>query len=702
VTTIATTFVAARFRSPAHRAWAVACLLVVAAVGHAADEPTGAEEAAFRAAVDRVAAAVVRVEPAGISEASLTSAEVSPAAGPSTGLVLDADGWAVTTAFAVPADATAAVVVLADGRRLAARVQGRDLGRGLVLLKSDPVPGSPSLEAAPRDELAAGQWAIAVGRGWSHAAAGVSVGIVSAVSRAWGRAVQTDAAVSPANYGGPLVDIRGRVIGLLAPLPADTAGMKTGTELYDAGIGFAIPFDDVLRAVPRLKETATLSPGILGISYRSRDQINGEPVIGTVRQGSPAARAGLRPGDRIVRIADRDVTRIADVRHQVAPRYAGDTLDLVVSRSGDDKQPQRIDVRATLADSLPPWRQAVVGIVPEPLPPDAPAGPVAVAWILPDGPAAAAGLQEGDRLESIAAASDSGGERTVVDSPAALAGFLAGVEPGGRVELEYSRAGARQTASLVTSPPPTAVPPTAPEVRPAKGGPVGGDPLARPAAAVDVVRLEGPEIVKPPLAVLPKAAGKEPIGVLIHFGQPRAEAAEAEAEAWKAAAARYGVAVILPGSADAARWSLDDLPAIRRALASLNMKRKIDPARIAVSGRGSGGSFAWLVGERLGAVVRGVAVLDAVLPRQAAVDPVEPGRSRWVLLGDAPQDADGREPQGQEPKGQERAGPDRAGRLEADRRRLEAAGFPVGSIDVGGDPLPTEELCRWVSVLSLL
>lgn len=666
----------------------------------AGEEPTAAEEAAFRAAVNRVAAAVVRIEPAGGSAEAVAAAEVNPAAGPSTGLVVDPDGWIVTTSFAVPNDMQAAIVVLADGRRLAGRVQGRDLGRGIVLLESDPIPEAVAIEAAPRAELAPGQWAIAVGRGWSHAAPGVSVGILSALSRSWGRAVQTDAAVSPANYGGPLVDIRGRVIGVLAPLPADTAGMKTGTELYDAGIGFAVPFADVLQALPRLKEGATLAAGILGISYRSVDQINGEPVIAAVRQGSPAAAAGLRPGDRIVKITGREVTRIADVRHAIAPRYAGDAIDLVVARATADKQPGEIAVRATLVDTLPPWRQAVIGILPEPRPRDAAAEAVTVAWAMPDGPAAQAGLVAGDRIEAIEAGADAGGAvgpRVSIDSAAALAGFLAGIEPGTRVTVTYARGETRQTATLVTSRPPTAVPADVPPLSPPAPGPVGGDPLAKGPPAAEIVRLEGADVARPALAVLPKAAGDKerdqpPLGVLVFFGPPRDDVPEAEAAVWQAAASRHGVAVILPGSADPARWSLDDMPAIRRSLAALNTRRPIDPARIAVAGRAAGGSFAWLAGERLGGVVRGVAILDAALPRQATLDPVEPGRSRWVLLGQ-PRVGD---------SGRDGTGAEQAGRLEADRRRLEAGGFPVGTLTLQGDAVPVDELCRWVGVLSLL
>ncbi len=214
-----------------------------------AAEPIGlAEERAFRAAAARVAAAVVRIESSGVSAAAVDGpAEAAPTSGPSTGLVVDSRGWIITTAFAVPEDVEQAIVVLPDPAtgavsRMAGRVVGRDVSRGVVLVKVEPPAALAAVgSGVPRESLSVGQWTIAVARGWDVATPNVAVGVLSAVNRAWGRAVQTDAAVSPANYGGALIDIRGDVIGMLAPLPADTAGMMLGTELYDSGIGFAVP-----------------------------------------------------------------------------------------------------------------------------------------------------------------------------------------------------------------------------------------------------------------------------------------------------------------------------------------------------------------------------------------------------------------------------------------------------------------------------
>jgi serine protease Do len=639
-------------------------------------EPTLAEEAAFRRAVDRVAAAVMRIEP--VASAQAAAGEVAAAVGPSTGVVVASGpdaAWLVTTDFAVPPDVREAVVVRPDGGRLAARVAGRDESRRLVLLRTEPLPGLPELEAVPRRELAAGQWTVAVGRGWGHAAPGVTVGILSAVDRAWGRAVQTDASVSPANYGGPLLDIQGRVIGILAPLPADTAGMSQGTELYDAGIGFAVPFIDLVAVLPRLQAGERLAAGLLGITWRSRDMVNGPPVVASCRQGSPAAAAGLRPGDRIVRIGGREIGRIGDARHEIMPRRAGDAIDLVVERGAADA-PARVEMRVTLVGELPPWRAAVLGLLPAPRGRKEAQG-VAAEWLLPGGPAAQAGMIAGDVIRSVGwAGAEPAAGKVAIDSVATLAGALAGVTPGEPVSIDVVRGGAERRLQIITAAAPTEVPPALEGWRPS-----GIDPLKGPPAAT-IVRLESPAEPRPPLAVIPGVGRREPVGVLVYLGPPHGPVAEAEAEAWKAMAAACDVAVILPGSGDPRRWSPDDLPAIRRSLVALDAKRPLDATRIAVAGRAAGGGFAWFVAERLGAAVKGVAIIDAILPRGADLEPAEPGRSNWILLGPGAGEA--------------------ARTLAADRRRLEAAGYPVGTIAAEGDALPIDLLGRWVTLLGLL
>jgi serine protease Do len=656
--------------------WIAVAILIFGTALARGGEPTLAEEAAFRAAVARVADAVVRIEPVVASEAAVgKGAEAVAGSGPSTGFVIDAAGWVLTTAFAVPKDVTDVVVVRPDGGRQAARAVGRDVPRGLVLLTTDALPDAPPLEIVPRADLAPGQWTIAVGRGWTSAEPAVAVGVLSAVNRAWGRAVQTDASVSPANYGGPLIDIRGRVIGILAPLPADTAGMNLGTELYDAGIGFAVPLADVAPLRSRLEQGETLAGGVLGISYRSDDLINGEPVIASCRQGSPAARAGLRPGDRIVAIDRQPVTRIADVRQQIVPRHAGDTIRIDVARG--DSAPEAHSFEATLVATLPPWRQAMLGIVAAPTAADTAdtkAAGVTVEWVLPEGPAGRAGVQVGDVVEAFmpddaAAVTD---DEARLSGATDLAGRLAGLEPGTHVTLSLRRGDDRPRLKIET----TAFDPRLPADLPPLATDTTGD-------AAQVVRLTAAEVAEPAIAVVPAGDADATLGVLVYCGAPRGPVAEAEATTWKTAVARHGVAVIIAGSADPQRWSRDDADGIKRALAALHTRRPIDPRRVAVAGSGAGGSFAWLVAERLPAVVRGVAMQGAALPRTAAIPTAEPGRSLWVLLGEAEGDV-GR-------------------RLADDGRRLEQAGHAVGTLPAAANnALPTDDLCRWVRLLGML
>jgi serine protease Do len=646
-------------------------LITLVARGASAGEPTLAEERGFQDAAARVAPAVVRIEPLATSTVA-TTGELQPGAGPATGLVVAPDR-VLTTAFAIPADVEETLVVLADGSRRVGRVRGRDQSRGLVLLTVADLPPTPPLEPAIRNDLAPGQWAIAVGRGWSTAEPSVAVGIVSAVNRAWGKAVQTDAAVSPMNYGGPLVTIDGRVIGLLAPLPADTAGLKEGTELYDAGIGFAVPMDDVLAILPRLERGETLAPGILGIGYRSRDEINGEPVVASVRPGSPAAEAGLEPGDRFVSIDGRPITRIADARHAIVPRYAGDELAIQVSRGRDGEPAEIVSLTATLVERLPAWRRGVIGAVPTAGGTNEEEG-IELGWIQPGGPADRAGLRAGDILMTIAIG---GGPATPANSPDAVAGMLAGTMPGGRVQIRARRAGHDTDVNLETARPPADLPASGLEAPNA-----GVDPLAGPLAAAPIVRLEAAEVAEPTLAVVP--AGARPVGVLIWFDPPHGPPVEAEAKAWQAAAARYGVAVVLPGSTDRTTWSRDDIPMVVRSLAALHARRPIDPDRIAVAGREAGAAFAWLVGERLGDAASGVALVGGGLPRLATVADATPGHDWWILLGPGTDEANGR-------------------RIATDLRRLDAAGYSAGLLppDALEDP-PAELLCRWVSLLGIL
>ena len=149
----------------------------------------------------------------------------------------------------------------------------------------------------------------------------VSVGIISALDRIWGKAVQTDAKVSPTNYGGPLIDLEGRVQGVLVPASPQAEGETAGFEWYDSGIGFAIPLEDINAVLPRMikgteKKPVVLRRGYLGITMRSGDMYEAPPIIGTVAPGSAGDKAGIKPGDLVKSIDGKPVSNYAQVLHR--------------------------------------------------------------------------------------------------------------------------------------------------------------------------------------------------------------------------------------------------------------------------------------------------------------------------------------------------------------------------------------------------
>ena len=295
----------------------------------AADDRETLEQQAFAAAVDRVAPAVVRIETVGGLE---RIGKVVFGTGPTTGLIVDKEGYIVSSQFNFSNKPASILVRMTDGTRKPAKLVATDHNRMIVLLKIETDEPLPVATIAALDEIRVGQWAIGVGRTYDVARPNMSVGIISALDRIWGKAMQTDAAISPNNYGGPLVDIHGRVMGVLVPLSPQSANALAGMEWYDSGIGFAVPAEQIQAVLPRLRKGEDLRPGVIGIAPASKDLNTGEPIIGAVQPKSPAAKAGLKKGDRIVEIDGREIRRTADLKREISSRYAGDKIKLVVLR----------------------------------------------------------------------------------------------------------------------------------------------------------------------------------------------------------------------------------------------------------------------------------------------------------------------------------------------------------------------------------
>jgi serine protease Do len=395
---------------------AAAFLLSNAGLMAASDELTDA----VRTAVSQAEASVVRIRMVGArhSESSVGVSLVT------TGVVISADGHIITSAFALQGNPQAILVETQDGSTTEAAVVATDHLRKLVLLKAgqgnwrDPV-------IAPQGEVRIGQWVIAMGRMYASEASSLSVGIVSALNRIHGLVLQTDAKISPVNYGGPLVDLKGRIAGILVPMsPRGREDASAGVEWYDSGIGFAIPIEEVIETAHQMKTEGDRYPGRFGISLTATSPLAGRVSVRSVHPGGPADVAGIKPGDEFVTVNGVSISRPGILESIIGRSYAGSRMTADVRRDGE-----LLKMEVELAWELSPLSYGFVGLLPIAGADREDESNDVTVVVLPDSPAAAAGLSGTIQCRSLA------GQRT--DSIASLVTTAGTLQPGASPELEY-------------------------------------------------------------------------------------------------------------------------------------------------------------------------------------------------------------------------------------------------------------------------
>ena len=255
------------------------------------------------------------------------------AQGKTSGVVLTADGWILISRFALNLDPTTVLVTVPGKGTFTAQRAGEDTSRGIALVKID-AEGLPVPEFVKPGAVKVGQWAFALGRTFAQEEPTVHLGIVSAKDRLFGRALQVDAYTSPANYGGAVVDIHGRVLGVAVPL--SPSGRNAGVEWYDSGIGFAATIADIAPLLERMKEGQILQRGWLGVQLSTSYLGPGAKITSTPKEGAAAA-AGLRKGDVIMKVDGVDVLNGPHFQMLVSSRLGGDTCTFVVKHRRKDE-----------------------------------------------------------------------------------------------------------------------------------------------------------------------------------------------------------------------------------------------------------------------------------------------------------------------------------------------------------------------------
>lgn len=244
--------------------------------------------------------------------------------GSTTGVIVSPDGYVVTSSFNFIQKPPIITLTTRDGKKHVAKPVANDNTRRLTLLKIEGVEGLPVPEFLKPEEIQVGQWAVSVGIGFGDDNPAVSAGIVSATNRGNGRAIQTDANISPANYGGPLLDIRGRVIGICVPLNPKSTSLASGVEWYDSGIGFAIPLSDS-SIVENLKKGKDINPGFIGLQVKPA-KLDGSGVkVESAVEGSPAEKAGLKKDDILTRLGEYPVQDATQFKTLIGRYDAGQT-----------------------------------------------------------------------------------------------------------------------------------------------------------------------------------------------------------------------------------------------------------------------------------------------------------------------------------------------------------------------------------------
>ena len=254
-----------------------------------------------------------------------------------SGFIISGDGYILTNAHVVDG-ADEVTVRLTDKREFKAKTIGADKRTDVALLKIE-ASGLPVVKLGEPAQLKAGEWVVAIGSpfGFDNS---VTAGIVSAKGRSLPQEnyvpfIQTDVAINPGNSGGPLFNMRGEVIGINSQIYSRSGGYM--------GVSFAIPIDVAMEIQNQLRASGKVSRGRLGVviqevSKELADSLAlGKPmgaVVNAVEKGGPADKAGLEPGDVILRFDGKPINASADLPRMVAATKPGTRSTVQVWRKG--------------------------------------------------------------------------------------------------------------------------------------------------------------------------------------------------------------------------------------------------------------------------------------------------------------------------------------------------------------------------------
>lgn len=334
--------------------------------------------------------------------------------GVGSGFIISDDGYILTNNHVV-ARSNGIFVTMTSGKEYKAKIIGTDPRTDVALIKID-AKGLTPLPIGDSTKLKKGQWVLAIGSPFGLDST-VTSGIVSAINRDTGDYlpfIQTDVAVNPGNSGGPLINLAGQVVGVNSQIISQSGGFM--------GISLAIPIDEVMRVVEQLKAHGKVTRGRIGVQISTVSDDVAKAIgldgakgamVSNVEQGGPAAEAGIRSGDVIIKFDGKEIKHMTDLPRIVGATKPDSRVDMEVWRKGKaitldvkvgempsaDEESQRAapeQSQATPTDTLGLKVTAIDDATREKL--DIKGG---VQVVEADEPAATAGLMPGDIIVTI-------------------------------------------------------------------------------------------------------------------------------------------------------------------------------------------------------------------------------------------------------------------------------------------------------------
>jgi len=334
-----------------------------------------------------------------------------PQQGVGSGFIISPDGYILTNAHVIDG-ASEVTVKLTDKREFKARVVGVDRRTDVALIKISG-SGLPTVRIGDSSQAKVGAWVAAIGSPFGFENS-VTAGIISAKARVlpdenYVPFLQTDVAVNPGNSGGPLFNMNGEVIGINSQIYSRTGGYM--------GLSFAIPIEVAMKVKDDLQKFGKVSRGRLGVAVQPINQQLADSfglkgphgaLVNAVEPDSPAANAGIAPGDVILGVNDRAIEQPADLVRAIGDAKPGQAVTLKIWRKGETRE-----LSARLGEMTPEKTAAVtgdagqsgkLGMAVRPLNGDeqkqlGTSGGLVVEEV--DGPAASAGIEPGDVILAV-------------------------------------------------------------------------------------------------------------------------------------------------------------------------------------------------------------------------------------------------------------------------------------------------------------